>query len=87
MTRVTSSSGRTYYDVASAQGAGYVVLPGHCECQAFCFKVLKAEAPLCKHELAAKLAHSMGMCAERSVTDAKLQAVLCHDVLHTVAAV
>jgi predicted nucleic acid-binding Zn finger protein len=49
----------------------YTVLPKlYCSCQSFQFSVIaRSEAPLCKHQLAARLADAMGCTRSEVVED------------------
>ncbi|KAL6784269.1 hypothetical protein ACKKBG_A05490 [Auxenochlorella protothecoides x Auxenochlorella symbiontica] len=65
-------SGRSVYHIQGQSGSEpYLVYPEHfCECHAFQFDVLtKQDAVLCKHQLAARLACSLGTLRTSTVSD------------------
>ena len=53
-------------------GSGYV----------YGFAVLKQEAVMCKHTLAAKLAVRLGLQRNKLVSDADFQVLVCHSEIH-----
>ncbi|XP_027546935.1 zinc finger SWIM domain-containing protein 7 isoform X2 [Neopelma chrysocephalum] len=79
VTRVTSPSGRTLYQVLGSSGKFYTCYSSchFCTCPAFGFSVLqKRESLLCKHILAIYLSQAMGACQELTVSEEQLTSIL-----------
>ncbi|NXE20406.1 ZSWM7 protein, partial [Ardeotis kori] len=79
VTRVTSPSGRTAYQVLGSSGKPYTCYSSchFCTCPAFDFAVVqKSESLLCKHILAVYLSLAMGACQELSVSEEQLTSIL-----------
>ncbi|KAA0203059.1 hypothetical protein HAZT_HAZT007998 [Hyalella azteca] len=75
VTRVTSPSGRWVFRVSGSSGVPYICLPGsaYCQCPAYKYTVvLKREAIMCKHVLAARLASEMNEVEVKEVSDLDL---------------
>ncbi|XP_005142966.2 zinc finger SWIM domain-containing protein 7 [Melopsittacus undulatus] len=82
VTRVTSPSGRTAYQVLGSSGKLYTCYSSchFCTCPAFGFTVLqKSESLLCKHILAVYLSQAMGACQELTVSEEQLINILLAD--------
>ena len=75
---VGERSGRRAIQVHGQSGEAYAVCPAHyCSCQAFFFDVVsRAEAPACKHQLAARLAAALGKQRTSTVREEVLAEVL-----------
>ena len=67
--RCVCPGGRTLFQITGSQGQTYLVLShaSFCECEAYRFRVLKGEATMCKHVLAARIAVALGLQTERAV--------------------
>ncbi|XP_063306117.1 zinc finger SWIM domain-containing protein 7 isoform X2 [Pelobates fuscus] len=79
VTRVTSPSGRTTFQVTGSSGKMYTCYSfcHYCSCPAFSFSVLrKNESLLCKHILAVYLSQATGTCQERTVSDEQICDIL-----------
>ncbi|KAF2358420.1 Zinc finger SWIM-type [Trinorchestia longiramus] len=75
VTKVTCPSGRWVYRVSGSSGVPYICLPGsaYCQCPAYKYSVLlKREAIMCKHVLAAKLATQMVEFEVKAVSDLEM---------------
>ncbi|XP_020862702.1 zinc finger SWIM domain-containing protein 7 [Phascolarctos cinereus] len=79
VTRVSSPSGRTIYQVLGSSGKVYVCFASchYCSCPAFAFSVLrKSDSLLCKHLLATYLSLATGLCQDLSVSNEQLSGLL-----------
>lgn len=63
--------------VLHISGQAYLVLPHSmfCECQAYRFTVLKGDALMCKHVLAARIAEKLGAQNERAISNKDFQVI------------
>jgi len=65
-----TSSGRSFFLVASSSRKPHLSIPGFCSCAAFRHKVAShAELLVCKHELAVMLAEALGMSVKEQIDD------------------
>ncbi|XP_036623297.1 zinc finger SWIM domain-containing protein 7 [Trichosurus vulpecula] len=79
VTRISSPSGRTVYQVLGSSGKVYVCFASchYCSCPAFEFSVLrKSDSLLCKHLLATYLSLTMGLCQDLHVSNEQLSGIL-----------
>ncbi|XP_063002526.1 zinc finger SWIM domain-containing protein 7 isoform X2 [Elgaria multicarinata webbii] len=79
VTRITSPSGRTVYQVVGSSGKLYTCYASchFCTCPAFVFSVLRKDDNLvCKHLLAVYLSRAVGACQELTVPDRQLTRLL-----------
>ncbi|XP_074045379.1 zinc finger SWIM domain-containing protein 7 [Macrotis lagotis] len=79
VTRISSPSGRTIYQVLGSSGKVYACFSSchYCSCPAFTFSVLrKSDSLLCKHLLATYLSLAMGVCQDLSVSNKQLSGLL-----------
>ncbi|XP_043858651.1 zinc finger SWIM domain-containing protein 7 [Dromiciops gliroides] len=79
VTRVSSPSGRTIYQVLGSSGKVYTCFASchYCSCPAFEFSVLrKSDSLLCKHLLAVYLSLALGVCQDLSVSNKQLSGLL-----------
>ncbi|KAI8739984.1 zinc finger SWIM domain-containing protein 7-like [Biomphalaria glabrata] len=79
VTKMTSPSGRTVFQVIGASGAPYLCLPNlnYCSCPAYNFSVLKKEEHLmCKHVLAMRLSQAMNRCKKLDVTNEEITSMI-----------
>uniref|UniRef100_A0A8D0BS73 Zinc finger SWIM-type containing 7 n=2 Tax=Salvator merianae TaxID=96440 RepID=A0A8D0BS73_SALMN len=79
VTRITSPSGRTVFQVVGSSGKRYTCYSSchFCNCPAFAFSVLrKGNSLVCKHLLAVYLSQAVGSCQELTVPDKQLTRLL-----------
>ncbi|XP_064425059.1 zinc finger SWIM domain-containing protein 7 [Latimeria chalumnae] len=79
VTRITSPSRRTVYQVLGSSGRVYTCFPSchFCSCPAFVFSVLwRNDALVCKHILAVYLSQAMGACQEVTVSNQQMTELL-----------
>eukprot|EP00037_Helgoeca_nana_P010042 m.88287 g.88287 ORF g.88287 m.88287 type:complete len:181 (+) comp19975_c0_seq1:317-859(+) len=79
VTVYTSPSAPPIYTVAGSQGREYICLPrtNYCDCEAYRYKVLKAEQPICKHVLAVRIAAATNMHTTTEVDDSYIPELIC----------
>ncbi|CAF98509.1 unnamed protein product, partial [Tetraodon nigroviridis] len=79
VTRLSSPSGRSVFQVTGGSGRSYTCLVSchYCPCPAFSYSVLRRnDALLCKHILAVYLCRAMGVTRQESVCDQQMTAIL-----------
>ncbi|XP_031823727.1 zinc finger SWIM domain-containing protein 7 isoform X1 [Sarcophilus harrisii] len=79
VTRISSPSGRTVFQVLGSSGKAYTCFTSchYCSCPAFAFSVLrKSDSLLCKHLLATYLSLALGLCQELSGSNRQLAGLL-----------
>eukprot|EP00039_Didymoeca_costata_P021067 m.343303 g.343303 ORF g.343303 m.343303 type:complete len:185 (-) comp22662_c0_seq1:1347-1901(-) len=85
---LTCPKGRSLIQVIGDTGRMYTLLPkgNFCDCEAYKFRVVKAEALMCKHVLAARIAIALDAYLKKDITDKEYQTILCHQELDMIAA-
>eukprot|EP00035_Acanthoeca_spectabilis_P028491 m.470945 g.470945 ORF g.470945 m.470945 type:complete len:169 (+) comp30436_c0_seq1:203-709(+) len=79
VTVYTSPSAPPVYTVLGSQSKEYLCLPStnFCDCEAYRYKVLKADQLMCKHVLAVRIAVAANMVTATQVDDSSVPELVC----------
>lgn len=83
---VATNSGRVLFEVKGSDKHPYICTHHHCSCPAFRSSVVLGVSLLCKHQLAARIAHAVNKCEIRELSDQLWTLLLMSDKNRSVPA-